>query len=44
MFYWNQQVFKKTLDYIHNNIVITGLCQFQEEYCFFCLILRTGEE
>ena len=29
---WNQNVFKQKMDYIHNNPVAAGLCQFASDY------------
>jgi REP element-mobilizing transposase RayT len=29
---WNQKVFKQKLDYIHDNPVAAGLCEFAEDY------------
>jgi hypothetical protein len=29
---WNEQVFKQKLDYIHNNPVEAGLCEYPYQY------------
>ena len=41
---WNQEVFKQKLDYIHNNPVSAGLCNFPVDYYSSASFYYNGKE